>query len=66
MIRLLAQAINLKTPRKKVQVFFDLFIIIIYFLFTRPASPSGIYGIRLLLLILLTTTAITKTLSADR
>ena len=51
-------AINLKNSRKKttLQVFFVLF--------TRPPSPSGIYGTLRLPLALLTTTAKKKTLFA--
>ena len=57
-LRSIAPAINQKTAGKKTtfQVFFDFF--------TRLASPSGIYGTLSLLLMLLTTAAKKKTLSA--
>ena len=61
MLRLITSAIILEKQQEKttLQVFFVLF--------TKPVSPSGIYGILLLPLMLLTTTAKKnkKTLFAD-
>ena len=59
MLQSIAPTVKPKNNRKKttlqVQVFF--------LLFSRPASPSGIYGALFLPLTLLTTTAKKKTLS---
>ena len=58
MLRSIVPAINLENGSK--QLLFKFFFV----LFTRPASPSGIYGSLPLPLVLLTTTAKKKTLFA--
>ena len=58
MLRSIVPAINLENGSK--QLFFKFFFV----LFTKPASPSGIYGSLPLTLVLLTTTAKKKTLLA--
>ena len=58
MLRSIVPAIDLENGSK--QLLFKFFFV----LFTRPASPSGIYGSLPLLLVLLTTTAKKKTLFA--
>ena len=58
MLRSIVPAINLENGSK--QLLFNFFFV----LFTRPASPSGIYGNLPLPLVLLTTTAKKKTIFA--